>query len=352
MTKLHEDILLEPKELTQSLTYAMGEGRAAIDQAAALLRSAGPIYITGIGSSWHAGMALLAFFQEHGRPAILVDASELLHFSAIAPGATVIVLSRSGKSIEVVGLLDRLRSAGARIIAVTNTPTSALARQADVCVPVHARFDHSVSITMYTALAMVGSLVVSDSLGALNLALLSQLTNSLASIGQVLARWYDALGSSTWLEPAPPTYFLARGASLASCHEARLLWEEAAKAPASALMTGGFRHGPQEVVRPGMRIALWVDGRKMRPQDLALATDLRRLGANVMVVGQDLAPDAGDLVMNLPTIPPEWQFVIDIIPLQLAAERLALLRHEDCDTFRVCPYIVEDEGGLTTPARG
>jgi hypothetical protein len=39
-------------------------------------------------------------------------------------------------------------------------------------------------------------------------------------------------------------------------------------------------------------------------------------------------------------------FVIDIMPARLAAERLARLSGADCDSFRLCSYIVEDEYGL------
>jgi hypothetical protein len=45
-------------------------------------------------------------------------------------------------------------------------------------------------------------------------------------------------------------------------------------------------------------------------------------------------------------VPPSWQFVIDIIPAQLAAEKLARLSGVDSDTFRYCSFIVEDEYGL------
>jgi len=50
--------------------------------------------------------------------------------------------------------------------------------------------------------------------------------------------------------------------------------------------------------------------------------------------------------LQLPAIPPEWQFLIDIIPAQLVAERLARLSGVDCDSFRLCSYIVEDDWGL------
>jgi glucosamine--fructose-6-phosphate aminotransferase (isomerizing) len=110
--------------------------------------------------------------------------------------------------------------------------------------------------------------------------------------------------------------------------------------------TGGFRHGPQEMVAEGSRFGMWIDGRSMRGQDLAVARDLRRLGASVMLIGQDIPEDAGDLVFRLPEVPSEWQFLIDVIPAQLAAERMARLSGVDCDSFRLCSYIVEDEWGL------
>jgi glucosamine--fructose-6-phosphate aminotransferase (isomerizing) len=164
-----------------------------------------------------------------------------------------------------------------------------------------------------------------------------------------ISSWREQIAANDWLDSHSPTYLLGRGASLATCHEGRLLWEEAAKLPASALPTGGFRHGPQEVVREGLRIALWIDRETMRTQDLALAEDLRRLGVKVLLIGQDLPSDAGDLVLQVPAIRREWQFLIDIIPIQIAAELLAQAGNQDCDTFRLCQYIVEDEGGIIPP---
>jgi glucosamine 6-phosphate synthetase-like amidotransferase/phosphosugar isomerase protein len=84
----------------------------------------------------------------------------------------------------------------------------------------------------------------------------------------------------------------------------------------------------------------------MREQDLSVARDLRRLGASVMLIGQDLPERAGDLVFRIPSIAPNWQFLVDIIPAQLAAEHLARLQGVDCDSFRNCSYVVDGEFGL------
>ncbi len=346
MTKLREDILREPGELSKSLAYAFGQGRPPLEAAADLLNKSAHIYIIGMGSSWNAGLAVLSCFNGAGRPALLFDASELLHFAAIPNGAAAIILSRSGKSTEIVQLIGKLRSARARIIALTNTPDSPLASHADVVLHLKAAFDHQVSISMYSSLALTGCLLASSSLGKLPEDLNAQLQTALAGASNSLSVWQQSISGSQWLSPRSPTYFLGRGASLASCHEARLLWEEAAKVPAAAMPTGGFRHGPQEMVQPGVRIGLWLDKERMRPQDLALARDLRHYGACVLLIGQELPEHAADLVLNLPSIAAPWQFLLDIIPVQLAAESLSQRNSQDCDSFRICSYIVEEEGGL------
>jgi len=87
-------------------------------------------------------------------------------------------------------------------------------------------------------------------------------------------------------------------------------------------------------------------------QDLAVARDLRKLGAAVMLIGQSVPQDAGDLVFQLLSVPPGWQFLTDIIPAQLAAEKLARLSGVDSDTFRYSSFIVEDEYGLLQQKSG
>jgi glucosamine--fructose-6-phosphate aminotransferase (isomerizing) len=275
-----------------------------------------------------------------------------LHFGEIVNDATIIVLSRSGKSTEIVQLLDIVASRNIKVIAVTNTPDSPLAMRANVALKMMAAFDHAVSVSMYSVLAMVGALLAHSMRKPLDDSLGLELHNSISSVATSLSPWREQIRLSDWLDVRASYYLLGRGSSLASCHEGRLLWEEAAKLPASAMSTGSFRHGSQEVIREGFRIALWIDRERMRIQDLALADDLRRLGVKVLLIGQDLPRDAGDVVLRIPSIRREWQFLIDIIPIQLAAELLAHAGNQDCDTFRLCQYIVEDEGGIIHPDTG
>jgi glucosamine--fructose-6-phosphate aminotransferase (isomerizing) len=350
-TKLFQDILKQPAQVAASLAHMLGAGKPSLDAAAAVLRAAGPVIITGIGASWHAGMAMQAQLLGCGVPALLMDASELLHFGEVWRGATVVMLSRSGKSTEIVQLVEKCRAKSATIISITNQVDSPLAQGSDVVLYTNTDFDHAVSVSTYSGIALAGALLAFEATSHSALSMQDELSRALEGAAAAIPEWRHVIDTSGWLGDGNSyTYFLARGAGMASCHEARLLWEEAAKKPATALSSGGFRHGPQEIVREGLSAGIWIDAERMRNQDLDLARDLKRLGVRVLTIGQSLEDDAGDCVLRLPPVPAQWQFLIEIIPIQLAAERLAVAGGEDPDSFRLCSYIVEDEGGLRQPA--
>jgi glucosamine--fructose-6-phosphate aminotransferase (isomerizing) len=346
MTHFLRDILRQPEELERTIEYLCRPRLPALGAAAAAIRNAQYVYLTGIGSSWHAALNAGALFYQKAHPVYMQDAAELLQFATFPPGAAIIIISRSGRSIEIVQLLAKARAAGATVIAVTNAPDGPLVKEAQISIVVPIALDHAISVNTYSTLALATGLLASDVAGSFDAQLASTLSQSIAETARAIPRWQKQIADSTWLLPGAVSYFLARGSSLGSCYEARLLWEEGVKSPATAMGTGSFRHGPQEMIAKDSRFGMWIDGAQMREQDLAVARDLRQLGASVMLIGQNLPGDAADLVFQLPAIPSEWQFLIDIIPVQVAAERLSRLSGVDCDSFRLCSFVVEDEYGL------
>jgi len=212
--------------------------------------------------------------------------------------------------------------------------------------------DHAISVNTYSTLAATAGILASAAAGTWSASLAAELSALFTKTDAAISGWQAQVAKTSWFARQAVTYFLARGCSAGSCQEARLLWEEGVKSPATAMNTGSFRHGPQEMVAAGARFGMWIDAERMRGQDLAVARDLRKLGAAVMLIGQNLPQDAGDLVFQLPSVPPGWQFLIDIIPAQLAAEKLARLSGVDSDTFRYSSFIVEDEYGLLPEENG
>jgi glucosamine--fructose-6-phosphate aminotransferase (isomerizing) len=379
MTHFLRDILRQPQELQQTLDHLARAGRGALGAAAAAVRGARHVYLTGIGSSWHAGLNVSAMLQMRGRSAYLVDAAEMVQFAVIPAGAVLIVISRSGRSVEIVQLLRKARESGALVIGITNAADGTLALEAQIPIVVPIALDHAISVNTYTTLALAAGILATcviesadknfpqglmPDIGAGQMSepvqpqgelkvrlpkdagVADSLSSAFAAAGRAITGWQAQIEKSEWLAPRSTTYFLARGSSLGSAYETRLMWEEGVKSPATAMGSASFRHGPQEIVGEDVRFGIWIDGARMREQDLALARDLRKLGARVMLIGQRLPEDAGDLVFQLPEIASEWQFLIDIIPAQLVAERLSRLSGSDPDTFRLCSFVVEDDGGL------
>ena len=343
-TRFLQDILRQPSEMRRAIEFLTGPGKDALCAARSLIESSRGVVLTGIGASWHGVMSASTFFDLAARPVVIQDAGELLHFTSI-PWKVVVAISRTGRSVEIVKLLAKAKASGAAIIGITNCEDSPLAKGSDIPIVGPTALDHGISVATFSTLRIAACALANSSETSLE-SVAKPLTKTLHEAEQQLELWGQLLDRSRWLEAGQSYYFLARGASLGSCHEARLLWEEGVKAPATAMSTSSFRHGPQEIVRPGMRFCLWIDQEHMRDQDLSVAHDLRKLGASVMVIGENVSPDDGDLVCELPASPHHWQFAVDIFPIQLAAERLSKLSGVDCDSFRICSYVVEDEHGL------
>jgi glucosamine--fructose-6-phosphate aminotransferase (isomerizing) len=352
MTHFLQDILRQPEEMKGAINYLRGDALPTLERAAGAVRKGRHVYLTGIGSSWHAALSAQSLFHGLGFPVHARDVAELLHFDRFPTGSVIILISRSGRSAEVVNLLPKARQSGATVIGVTNSADNSLAQQAHLPLVIPVRPDHGISVNSYSTLSLAAGALASAVVGSFDAAWAVSLERAVSETVNAVAGWQKQIADSSWLAPRSTYYFLARSSSLGSCNEARLLWEEGVKSPATALGTGAFRHGPQEMVAPDVRFGIWIDGQEMREQDLAVAWDLARLGASVMLIGQDLPGQSPGLSFHLPRIPAAWQFLIDIIPAQLAAERLSRLSGVDCDSFRICPYVVETESGLLPERMG
>lgn len=347
MSRYLNDILNQPDQLLQSLQYSADKGGAAFKKAAGLIAGAKNIFITAIGASWSAGIAIQAAFNEAGVQAVLCDAADFLYFSRIPPESAVIFLSRSGRSVEIVQALPKCRQAKASVISITNAADSPLAEGSDACLLTSVRFDHSISVSTYSSIILTGLLLTQYFRPQYSgLLIYDTLMEPLRETKERLAEWQDIIEAAAWPEKNRHTYFTARGVSLASAHESMLLWEEVAKQPASALTTGAFRHGPQEIINNPLNMAVWLETHIAGDHDVKLINDLVEKKVNVLSIGQELPAQLKGHTISIPPCP--WLFspVINIIPLQLAAEKLARMKGIDPDVFLYCNFIVESEGGL------
>src|SRR5581483_11230028 len=154
----------------------------------------------------HAALNVAALFHGGGRPVYLLDAAELVSHATLPRESALIVISRSGRSVEIVQLLEKARASGAAVIGVTNAPEGTLAREAQFPLVYATEMDHAISVVTYTTLALTAGLLASAVLGLPNGKLASELSRAIAEAEKAIAGWQKQL-ETPWLAPGVSSCF-------------------------------------------------------------------------------------------------------------------------------------------------
>lgn len=158
-------VIRQEAEAVAALEPRIGEEFAAALEA--VLAAPGRVIVSGIGKSGIVGRKIAATLTSTGTPALFLHPVEALHgdLGVVGPGDVALLLSKSGESEELHGLVEYLVRAGVRVVALTGRPGSSLARQAEVvldCSVAEEACPHDLAPTCSTtaALAMGDALAV------------------------------------------------------------------------------------------------------------------------------------------------------------------------------------------------
>lgn len=331
---LFENIRAQPNALRQVAEYQLGPGHNALLRSADLIRSSKRVILSGMGAS-----AFGCFPLAYAIGAEVIDSSELLYFrqSILVPGMAVVLVSRSGESVEVIKLLPILRHAGCRVIGVTNVPGNTLATQADAAILLNSPADQLVAIQTYTATVLALLLLADSDAGDLYVAI-ETFESQLDVWMRTGKMWQD------FVNPERPIYLLGRGPALGSVSEGALLFHEMAKWSAIGMQAAQFRHGPVEVVDAGFRAIVFGTTPETLELDSALAQDLLRMGAKICWVGP-ATKFSGGTVFDV--APGRFAPLLEIVPCQLLAYHMTEARGVTPGEFRWAPAITRSETGFT-----
>ena len=328
----------------------LGEGPATVGR---LLDGAGPaidavaravrardvelVVIAARGTSDHAAIyAQYILGARNGLPVALA-APSLASIYGTAPRlhhALVLGISQSGRSPDVVAVLDDARRQGALTVAITNEPASELAAAAEHVVELEAGPERAVAATK-TYLAEIAVIALLS--GAL--AGDARSRRELAALPGALRA---ALGAEDAVERLAVAYaaedrcvVLARGIQYATAREWALKLKELAGVLADPYSAADFQHGPIALIGEGFPVlAIATRGPALAGMAELLAR-LRDARARLLVLSDD--PDTralGDGVA-LPAGVPEWLApLVAIIPAQLFAYHLARARGLDPEAPR------------------
>ncbi|SUO95369.1 KpsF/GutQ family sugar-phosphate isomerase [Suttonella ornithocola] len=104
-----------------------------------ILQTEGHLIITGMGKSGHIGAKIAATFASTGTPAFFVHPAEAGHgdLGMITAKDTLIALSYSGESAEIMTMISVIREMGIKIISLTARLHSQIAQASDIVLPLH-----------------------------------------------------------------------------------------------------------------------------------------------------------------------------------------------------------------------
>ena len=130
-----------------------------------LLDCKGKVVIMALGKSGHVGKKIAASMASTGTPAFFVHGDETLHgdLGMIEKRDTVIALSNSGETREMLNNFPTLKKIGCKIISITSNPDSTMAKNSDIhiCIGKLEEADH---MKLAPTTSSTATLVLGDAL--------------------------------------------------------------------------------------------------------------------------------------------------------------------------------------------
>jgi glutamine---fructose-6-phosphate transaminase (isomerizing) len=210
-------------------------------------------------------------------------------------GCLFMVLSQSGRSPDLLAAAAAAKNSGALVVALVNQEDSPLAAAADHVIQLRAGAETSVAATKSYICALAASLHLvarwSEDDRMLNLvkALPSELTRAW------MLDWYPL---TRMLSAAKNLFVLGRGLGLGVAQEAALKFKETCGLHAEAFSGAEVRHGPIALMREGLPVLMFLQDDETRAGMEALAADLIRSGAKVLLAGSQVKG-----AIELPSLP-------------------------------------------------
>jgi len=132
-----------------------------------ILKSEGKLIVSGMGKSGLIGTKIAATLASTGTPSFFLHPGEAYHgdLGVIEKEDTVLLLSNSGETDEILKLIPFLKTQGNRIIAVTGNPSSTLAMHADYHLNVHVQAE-GCPLNLAPMASTTAMLVMGDALAA------------------------------------------------------------------------------------------------------------------------------------------------------------------------------------------
>jgi len=310
------------------------------------IESARHIYITACGTSWHAGMIGKYLLEEFaGIPIHLEYASEFRYRNPVVDGRSIIIaISQSGETADTVAALKKAKDMGALTMGICNVVGSTISRETDCGIYTHAGPEIGVASTKaFTAQVSVLFMLALHfgRKNKLNKAKGIQLAKSLAEIGPFVKNTIENTESIEVIAKetveADNFLYLGRGMGFPVALEGALKLKEISYIHAEGYPAAEMKHGPIALIDEKMPVVFLAPHDKTFEKVVSNIQEVKARKGKVITVTDKSTKELeklSDYIIEV-TTPNLWIFpILSVIPLQLLAYHLAVLRGCDVDMPR------------------
>jgi glucosamine--fructose-6-phosphate aminotransferase (isomerizing) len=347
---MHKEMLEQPAAAERVLRGRLDErfGTAhlgGLNMDARETRAIRRVKILGCGSSYYVGQMGASMLEELARiPADAEAASEFRYRNpVIEPDTLYVAVSQSGETIDTLLAVQEIRRKGGRVIGLVNVVGSAIARECDGGIYLHAGPEVAVASTKALTNMFLGFALLALQFGRvrdLSIAdgkrLIAGLTRLPGQIEEILAREEEFAGVAAKLAEAESLFFIGRVRGFPVAREGAQKFKEISYRHAEAYQTSELKHGPLALISEAVPTVAIVADDELADRNVGAMHEIAaRRGPLVAITHASV--DLGDvptLRIDVPQNERELDPILLTIPLQLLAYHAALHLGHDIDKPR------------------
>ena len=288
------------------------------------------LYITGSGTSYNAARIAKILFSNFAKLKIETIIASELPFSpdSIEKDSTLIAISQSGESADVLEAVNIAKQSDAKIISIVNHLNSSLSQESDLVVSLNCGPEIGVAATKsFTS----------------QLAILYKITNQLSntpinldwkkiseSISVLTSENSKIQELAKVLKDVSDIYILGRGIHFPIAKEAALKLKELTYIHAEGIPGGELKHGSLALMDSNVFVIIINPNDSTYQETLNSANEIKARGAKIIGIS-DKKSDVYDFWIEIPSIDDALYSIIEIIPIQLLAYYSAIEKKTDPD---------------------
>ena len=297
------------------------------------------------GTSWHAALIGKFLIEEIARVPVEVDyGSEYRYRDPIASDRVLAVgISQSGETADTLSAMEAARDCGARLLAVCNVTGSQATRISEGVIYTHAGPEIGVASTKAFTTQLVALYLLALYLrqcrhGSIDRRYLDELTRVPQAVDEVIRRQEQHMDElARKYHRAQNFLYLGRGINYPIALEGALKLKEISYIHAEGYPAGEMKHGPIALIDQNMPVVAIATGDQLAEKTKSNMQEVKaRDGIVIALTDRDPEELGGvaDEVIEVPSVSPLLQPIVNVVPLQLLAYFIGVRRGADVDQPR------------------